>query len=141
MEQPQFFAEGVDFSLPNEPETTGWLLKLAAHYGKETGSLNYIFCSDAYLLQMNMNHLGHDYYTDIITFDQSDSPTILEGDIFISVERVGENAQKLTLPFEEELRRVMAHGMLHLIGYGDKTPEEAKLMRQEEDRCLAAWVA
>ena len=100
------------------------------------GELNFIFCSDEHILQVNRDYLQHDYYTDIITFDNSEKAGKLEGDIFISVERVADNASQVgTLP-EQEMRRVLAHGLLHLCGYKDKTKEEATRMRLKEEEWL-----
>lgn len=137
----RFFTEDIKFSLPEKPQTRTWLKELAAQEGFKIGELNYIFCSDDYLLQVNRDHLDHDYYTDIITFDNSEDEDRLEGDIFISVDRVRDNAQTLNVPEEQELRRVLAHGLLHLSGYGDKTETEATEMRRKEEEALAAWSA
>ena len=100
------------------------------------GDINYIFCSDNYLHQINFQYLDHDTFTDIITFDQSDKDQI-EGDIFISIDRVHENANERNISFVNELHRVMIHGILHLLGYNDKTPKEKQLMREKEDECLS----
>lgn len=108
-----------------------WLSELCKIEGKELGELSIIFCSDEYLLQMNIEHLQHDYYTDIITFDYCEGDTVL-GDLFISVDRVRENSVELGEMFHVELNRVVAHGVLHLLGYGDKSDEEALLMREKE---------
>lgn len=108
-----------------------WLGELCKIEGKELGELSIIFCSDEYLLQMNIEHLQHDYYTDIITFDYCEGDVVL-GDLFISVDRVKENSEQLGEMFHVELNRVVAHGVLHLLGYGDKTDEEALLMREKE---------
>jgi len=135
----RFFTEDITFSLPQKTQTRAWLKDLATREGFKIGELNYIFCSDEYLLQVNREHLDHDYYTDIITFDNSEEETKLEGDIFISVDRVRDNAQALGVPHEQELRRVLAHGLLHLSGYGDKTDAEAAQMRQKEEEALEAW--
>ena len=98
--------------------------------------MNYVFCSDQHLLQLNRDYLQHDYYTDIITFDQSEEESLIEGDIFISVDRVDDNARLLNVELIMEMRRVMAHGMLHLCGYGDKSPEDELVMRAKEDEWL-----
>ena len=111
-----------------------WLSKVCNLEGKNLGELNVVFCSDDYLLQMNQKHLNHDYYTDIITFDYYEED--VTGDLFISVDRVRENALEMNEVFERELRRVVAHGTLHLLGYGDKTVEEEKLMRIKENEAL-----
>ncbi len=98
---------------------------------KKLVTLTYIFCSDEYLLQINQQYLQHDYYTDVITFPYSN--TEIEGDIFISIDRIRDNAQSLNIPEKTELHRVMVHGLLHLIGYDDKTPELKKLMQEKEN--------
>ena len=135
----RFFTEDIQFNLPKKVPTRQWLTALAKREAFTVGELNYIFCSDEYLLQVNREYLDHDYYTDIITFDNSEEDNRLEGDIFISIDRIRDNAQHLNVSEDQELRRVLAHGVLHLCGYGDKTDEEARLMRQKEEESLAAW--
>jgi len=137
----RYFTEDITFSLPEKQQTRTWLKSLAAGEGYTIGELNYIFCSDEYLLQVNREHLDHDYYTDIITFDNAEDENRLEGDIFISIDRVRDNARTLGVPETQELRRVIAHGLLHLSGYGDKSEAEAAEMRRKEDEALAAWEA
>ena len=137
----RFFNEDVPYKLTQKQATRQWLKQQAEAEGYAVGDLNYIFCSDDYVLQVNRDYLQHDYYTDIITFDQSEEEDKIEGDIFISVERVADNAQQVGVTTEQEMRRVLAHGMLHLCGYGDKTDEEAAQMRAKEEewmRLLAA---
>lgn len=102
-------------------------------------SLTYIFCSDEYLLEINRSHLKHNYYTDIITFDLSETPEAITGEIYISTDRVRDNAETLCVTLKEELHRVIFHGALHLCGYKDKTPKDAKAMRAAEDRSLHAY--
>ena len=102
--------------------------------GFEPGTVNYIFCSDDFLLNINRTYLKHDYYTDIVTFDMSDSDDVVSADIFVSIDRVKENAETEGVSFEEELYRVMVHGVLHLCGYGDKTKEEQGEMRSAENQ-------
>ena len=110
---------------------------MVAVYEKEIGELGFIFCSDDYLLEMNREHLDHDYYTDVITFDYSDRNQI-SGDVFVSVDRVLENAKNFgDGDFHNELCRVMVHGVLHLIGFKDKTEEESEIMRREETKNLS----
>ncbi|MFK7953352.1 MAG: rRNA maturation RNase YbeY [Ekhidna sp.] len=133
----QYFKEETEFSLDNADVVSDWLSKLISNNNHSLSDLNYIFCSDDYLLSINKEHLDHDYYTDIITFDSSESESQIEGDIFISVDRVKENASTLNQPFTRELHRVMAHGLLHLFGFADKTDDEKKLMREKEDLCLS----
>ena len=132
----RFFNEDVSYKLLQKRVISQWLKKQAQQEGYSVGDLNYIFCSDEHVLQVNRDYLQHDYYTDIITFDQSEEEDLLEGDIFISVDRVADNASQLAIPAEQEMRRVLAHGMLHLCGYGDKTDEEEASMRQKEDEWL-----
>lgn len=116
-----------------------WLSEVCFDEGKILGDLNLIFCSDEYLLDMNREHLEHDYYTDIITFDYCENDRII-GDLFISVDRVRENADLLHHDFKTELNRVVVHGALHLIGYGDKSEKEEKIMREKEDYYLGRIV-
>lgn len=112
-----------------------WLSEVATKEKKELGEVNLIFCSDDYLLQMNRDHLDHDYYTDIITFDYVDG-TLLSGDLFISLDRVKDNADSFDVEVNQELLRVVVHGFLHLAGYGDKTEQEEKEMRLKENTYL-----
>jgi rRNA maturation RNase YbeY len=135
----RFFTEDVTYEQPKKRATQQWLKKQAEQEGYSIGELNYIFCSDEYLLQVNRDYLQHDYYTDIITFDQSEEENKIEGDIFISVDRVQENATQLSITQKQEMTRVLAHGMLHLCGYGDKSEEEAKLMRSKEEEWINAF--
>ena len=133
----RFFNEDVPYKLTQKQATRQWLKQQAEREGYAVGELNYIFCSDEYVLQVNRDYLQHDYYTDIITFDQSEEEGKLEGDIFISVERVADNARHLNIPTEQEMRRVLAHGLLHLCGYGDKTKDEQDQMRTKEEEWLS----
>ncbi len=126
-----FHQEEIDFVLVDEERISNWLEALILEEKKEYSNINFIFCNDAYLLKKNQEYLDHDTYTDIITFQYNEEP--LEGDIFISIERVEENAKELTTSFKSELNRVLAHGVLHLCGYGDKSDEEKKVMRGKED--------
>lgn len=125
----------VEFELKDSKQLIVWLNKIIEREECRLHSLNFILCSDEYLLRLNVEYLNHDTLTDVITFPYSEPPNI-EGDIFISIERIGENAEAFGVTFLNELYRVMAHGVLHLCGYGDKTKEEAKLMRQKEDKAL-----
>jgi probable rRNA maturation factor len=122
----------TDFELQNESRYSNWLSQVIASEARREGEVNYIFCDDEYLLQMNVQYLDHDTLTDIISFDYTVGKEI-SGDIFISVERVKENAVDYNVSFDEELLRVMVHGMLHYCGYKDKTEEEEQLMRLKED--------
>jgi rRNA maturation RNase YbeY len=122
----------TEFQLDSENNYSEWILKIIQSENKSEGELNYIFCDDEYLLQINQQYLDHDFYTDIISFDYTMGNEIA-GDIFISIERVKENATEFKTTFPNELLRVMAHGILHLCGYKDKSESEEKLMRQKED--------
>ncbi|QJD78488.1 rRNA maturation RNase YbeY [Spirosoma rhododendri] len=137
----RFFNEDVDYKLPQKQATRQWLKEQTTREGYRIGELNYIFCSDEYVLQVNRDYLQHDYYTDIITFDQREEDDKLEGDIYISVERVADNAQQLGITPELEMRRVLAHGLLHLCGYGDKSEAEAAAMRQHEENWINVFPA
>jgi probable rRNA maturation factor len=128
----------IDVEIPGfRPEFFDlWLARIVKLYGKEIRELAYIFVTDAYLLNMNKEHLGHDYYTDIITFNYNEDD-VLSGDIFISYERVKANATEFgNGSVEDELCRVMAHGLLHLVGYNDKSESDEREMRKQEDLCL-----
>jgi len=137
-DEPETFVslnfEDVEFDLPNQQSLVDWLLALATLEEKPVYELNFIFCSDEYLRQVNIEYLQHDYYTDIITFPYTEG--VIHGDLFISSERVADNARENEVPFLHELCRVMAHGVLHLAGYGDKTPEEVRVMREKEEEYL-----
>ncbi len=134
-----FFSEEIDFQLENEEKTSNWLQKIANKEGFIVAAINYIFCDDEYLHKINMEYLNHDTYTDIITFDNSEDEDeqVLEGDIFISVDRVKENSAELKTTFEQEIHRVMVHGLLHLTGYDDHSEEDKQLMRDKENQALA----
>ena len=121
-----------DFSLVNESVYAGWISKVIASEYRNEGDINYIFCDDDYLLEINQQYLSHDTLTDIISFDYSIGKE-LHGDIFISIERVRENALDFKVAFEEELRRVMVHGVLHYCGYKDKSEKDEQLMREKEE--------
>ncbi|WP_080777366.1 rRNA maturation RNase YbeY [Chryseobacterium phocaeense] len=132
----QFFYENLPESV--NTDYTKWLEDIILSEGKKTGEINYIFCDDEYLLKINQDYLQHDYYTDIITFDYVKGKTI-SGEIFVSLQRISDNASTLSRDYEEELKRVLAHGILHLAGYKDKTEEEEKEMRRMEDLYLAKF--
>ena len=125
-----FFYENINETL--DDALKGWMENIILSEGKKLGTINYIFCDDEYLLKINQDFLQHDYYTDIITFDKVRGKSI-SGEIFISLQRVKENAEIFQKPYEQERRRVMAHGILHLCGYKDKTPEEQEIMRSKEN--------
>lgn len=129
-----------DITMPqlDERRISRWIRAVAAEYGFGVGNINYIFCSDERELEVNRQFLGHDYYTDVITFDYS-TPTTLNGDIFISLDTVRSNAEMVGASFENELRRIIIHGVLHLTGQGDKTPETKAQMTAKEEKALAKW--
>lgn len=122
----------IDFSLNNEDEFTSWIDAVIDSENKIVGDIAYIFCDDDYLLQINEQYLNHDDLTDIISFDYTEDD-IVSGDIFISIERVKDNANDLGVSFDEELKRVIIHGVLHYCGYKDKSESDALLMREKED--------
>jgi rRNA maturation RNase YbeY len=131
----RFFNEDIEFPNINRSQTKKWIKDVVASYAQKRGEINYIFTSDKAILKINQDYLQHDYYTDVITFDYSGDNKIA-GDIFISLETVASNTQKFNQNFDTELRRVIIHGVLHLIGFKDKTPEEEKQMRKEEEKAL-----
>lgn len=133
-----FFTENIIFKLPSKKIYKEWIAHLIENvYRKKVGELNYIFCSDHYLHSINMQYLNHDEYTDIITFDNSEKGSDeISGDVFISIDRVTENAQKYGVEMLHELARVMAHGVLHLCGFKDKNANDQKIMRKEEEACI-----
>lgn len=122
----------------DERQVTRWIRSVAAYYGFSVGNINYIFCSDERELEVNREFLGHDYYTDVITFDYS-TPSTLSGDIFISLDTVRSNAEMVGTSFENELLRILIHGVLHLTGQGDKTPETKSQMTAKEEHALALY--
>ena len=126
-----FHFEDVSIDFPSETAVSEWLEAAAENEGKPLGEVTYIFCSDEYLHKMNVEHLAHDDYTDVITFPYSDER--IEGDVFISIERVRENAASVAASFHHELCRVMIHGLLHLAGHSDKTAELRAAMSEWED--------
>ncbi|MBP7982396.1 MAG: rRNA maturation RNase YbeY [Kaistella sp.] len=130
----QFFFENID-KITIDSTLAVWLEDIILTEGKKPGDINYIFCDDEYLLQVNKEYLQHDYYTDIITFDYVKGKTI-SGDIFVSLPRIFDNAETLSKDFDSEFFRVLAHGILHLCGYKDKTDEEISEMRNKEDYYL-----
>ena len=126
-----FYSEN-EFILRDTDRFAKWIEQVISSENKKLEEINYIFCDDEYLLKLNVEFLNHDTYTDIITFNNNVG-NILQGDIFISTERVKENAETFSVNFEEELRRVLAHGILHLCGYNDKTDEDSLIMRAREE--------
>jgi rRNA maturation RNase YbeY len=134
-----FFSEEINFELKEKLNRKRWLKNIATKAGFKIKELNYVFCSDEYLYQINLEYLNHETYTDIITFDNSEKEFDLSGDIFISIDRVNENAKTHNQEIETELSRVLAHGLLHLMGYKDKTKEESTLMRQKEEESISLY--
>jgi rRNA maturation RNase YbeY len=132
-----FFIQDISFKIPKPRKTRQWILEAIAREKKQIEHLNYIFCSDAYLLSMNEQYLNHKTLTDIITFDNSEKKGVIEGDVFISIERVKANADELSTEFDDELHRVIIHGVLHLIGYSDKSAVGKAHMRKKEDAYLS----
>ena len=122
----------LDFKLENETIYSDWISNVISSEMRSEGEINYIFCDDDYLVEINQHYLDHDTLTDIISFDYSIGKE-LHGDVYISIERVRENAVDFKVPFEEELKRVLIHGVLHYCGYKDKSEEDEKLMRQKEE--------
>ena len=133
-----YSAEGVKMPKIKKREITRWIKAVAATHGRKVGEIGYMFVDDEKILEVNNEYLGHDYYTDIITFDYVKGKTI-SGEIFVSLQRISDNASTLSKNYEEELRRVLAHGILHLCGYKDKTEEEEKGMRAKEDHYLTKY--
>ncbi|GEC70735.1 rRNA maturation RNase YbeY [Flavobacterium flevense] len=127
-----------DFNLENEEAIASWLSAVIVSEKKKEGEINYIFCDDDYLHKINLEYLNHDTLTDIISFDYT-MGNELNGDIFISVERVQDNAADFNVSFEEELKRVLVHGVLHYCGYKDKDEESERLMRSKEDEKIAMF--
>ena len=132
----EFLYEDTSFVLDEQEELIRWINEVVAAHQFELVNLTYIFCSDAYLQRINQEFLSKDYYTDIITFDNSDVADAVEGDIFISIDRVRENAAERSIPFRDELHRVIIHGVLHLLGHTDKDLLSQTAMRHREDSCL-----
>ena len=133
-----FFAEETDFKLKNKKRLRTWVEQTLLAEKRILKEINFIFCNDAYLLKINQEYLQHDTYTDIITFDNSETTEEIVSDIFISVERAAENASIFQTPFLQELHRVMIHGVLHLAGYKDKSAKDVKTMRSKENFYLSS---
>jgi probable rRNA maturation factor len=133
----EFFSQDLSFKPSKPHKTKRWIREVIIRENMLLRQVNYIFCSDQYLLSINKQYLQHNTLTDIITFDNREAPGEIEGDIFISIERVEANAHELGATFDEELHRVLIHGVLHLIGYGDKSVKDKSLMRKKEDAYLS----
>lgn len=137
----RYYTDDCAYRLPQKRLTAAWLRDVARAEGYGLGDVNYIFCSARKLLEMNRQFLGHDYFTDVITFDYSDrrDARIVSGDVFIDVETVADNARLYGASRLDEMRRVVVHGLLHLCGQGDKTPCTNRQMHRKEDKYLAFW--
>ena len=136
--------EGTVFRYPQKRRTNRWIRETIEEEGQLPGQISVVFCSDAYLLEMNRTYLQHDYFTDIITFDYCEaerSGRRVSGDLFISVDTVRANARELGTAFEDELHRVIIHGVLHLLGYEDKSIDNQRIMRSKEDYYLMRWAS
>ena len=131
-----YSAENVKMPKIRKRDTSAWIKKVAASYGRKVGEIGYLFVDDEKILEVNNEYLGHDYYTDIITFDY-DEDDIISGDLVISLDTVRSNAELFSKSYEEELFRVIIHGILHLCGINDKGPGEREIMEQEENKALA----
>lgn len=134
----RFVNEVVEMPVLDSARIKRWVNAVAAGYGFAVGDITYIFCNDKRILDVNRQFLGHDYYTDIITFDYSTASRVA-GDIYISLDTVADNAKNVGVSFDEELRRILIHGVLHLTGQGDKTPETKAVMTAKEDAALAIY--
>ncbi len=130
-----FHSEDIRFKLEKPESIIAALTKIIENHDREVGNINYIFCSDEYLFDLNQRYLQHNFYTDILSFPMEENP--VSGDIFISVDRVEDNAKSLGEKFDVEIKRVIAHGVLHFLGYKDISNNEKKIMRQKEDEVIA----
>ena len=135
MDKIQFFIQDISYNIKHKKHLRQWIHQVAVSYNKEIGNISFILCTDDYLLSLNQSYLHHDTYTDIITFDYTDGDKI-SGDIYISLERIQENAVSYAVSLDDELYRVMIHGILHLIGYNDDSVSAKKIMRDEENKNL-----
>lgn len=133
-----FSIEKEDFRLKEKMKLKSWIASMIKRENKKVGDIAYMFCNDDQVLEANISYLDHDTYTDIITFDYVEGD-VVSGDILISIDRIKDNAQIFGCTFEQELHRVIIHGILHLLGVGDKTDEEEKIMRKREEEALKAW--
>jgi probable rRNA maturation factor len=134
-----FFSQTLPFKVHFPRKTSSWIKSTIKKEKHRLNMLNFIFCTDEELYQINVQYLKHKTFTDIITFDNSEEPGLVEGDIYISIDRVKDNASSLGIPFETELNRVMIHGVLHLLGYKDKTSAHKTKMRKKEDAYLSLY--
>lgn len=140
MAKINFFTEDIQYNLKAKRKHQAWLQDCITSEGYQLNKLNFILCSDEYLLRINQDFLQHDYFTDVITFDNSEELKMILGDIFISLDRVTENAKTFGKPKANELRRIMIHGTLHLLGYKDKTKAEKALMTEKENHYLDRYI-
>jgi rRNA maturation RNase YbeY len=138
MPEFSFVTKGISFRLAQPRKIKQWLVRIAAVEGREIDSMTFVFVTDAYLAKLNLQYLHHNTFTDILTFDYSEGEPVV-GEIYVSIPRIRENARSYGQSFETELRRVMAHGLLHILGYKDKTPRQSAEMRRKEDACLSLW--
>ena len=136
MPEINFFNEDINFTLRDKKKSRSWIIQSIQQEDKIPWMINFVFCSDKYLQELNIKYLEKDTYTDIITFDMTDNEDVIMGDIYISTERAKENARKYGQPYLKEIRRLMIHGVLHLIGYKDKEQNDKKLMTEKEDYYL-----
>ena len=135
----KFHADKIPFKLTQPQKVSRWLRNVCEAEHRELGALTYIFCTDQVLLRLNKQYLKHSTYTDILSFDYSEGSGIIQGEIYISIPRVRENAREFHQEFDYELRRVMVHGLLHFFGFPDKLPKEKAQMRSKEEACLSLW--
>jgi probable rRNA maturation factor len=133
----QFLSIDTPVPFDNFEEVRGWVERVIQSFGKKTGEVFFLFCSDQFLFEMNLKHLEHDTFTDIITFDLSESNDFIGGEMYVSVDRILENSTLLGIASIEEIHRVMIHGVLHLLGYKDKTKTDEAEMRRQENYCLS----
>jgi probable rRNA maturation factor len=135
----RFFSEEINFTFKKKIKTRNWLSNVIREENNSPQNINYIFCSDEYLLELNKKYLHHNTFTDILTFPDLSNSKKISGDIYISIERTKENAEKYQQTFDKELARIMVHGILHLLGYKDKAPEDKELMTLKEDYYLTKF--
>ena len=133
----RFFSEGINFHLSGPRNTITWIKHVIKKEGRKLHSLNYVFCSDEYLIKLNDQYLKHKSLTDILTFDYSTDPRSIHGEVYISIQRVRENATRFQESFDDELHRVIIHGVLHLTGYNDKSATDKAIMREKEEAYLS----
>ncbi|NNC94348.1 MAG: rRNA maturation RNase YbeY [Chitinophagales bacterium] len=137
--QFSFYSHEIDFQLEDHKKVCGWIRECVDKHSNKTFSLSYVLSNDEYVRQINNDFLEHDFYTDIITFPLEETEEFIEADIYISIERVKENAAKLDQAFDVELRRVIVHGVLHLLGYADRSEDQKNEMRQKENEMLSLF--